>query len=69
LNKILIIALAAALALVLVTQLVPQKHETVPCHYTGTITKIHDIQGSGDKSPLVDKSVTVEAVVVGDFDR
>ncbi len=66
-NKILIVALAAALALLLVMQLLPQKHETVPCPCTGTITKIHDIQGSGDKSPLVGKTVTVEAVVTGDF--
>ena len=66
-NKIFIVALAAALALLLVTQLLPQKHETAPCPCTGTITKIHAIQGSGDKSPLVGKAVTVEAVVVGDF--
>jgi len=69
LNRILIVALAAALALLLVTQLLPQKHETVPCPCAGTITKIHDIQGSDDKSPLVGKAVTVEAVVIGNFDR
>jgi len=69
LNKILLVALAAALALLLVTQLLPQKHETVPCPYVGTITKIHDIQGSGDKSPLEGKTVTVKAVVVGDFEN
>ncbi|MEA3239230.1 MAG: ExeM/NucH family extracellular endonuclease [Candidatus Bipolaricaulota bacterium] len=68
-NKILIAALAAALALLLVTQFLPPKHEPVTCPCTGTITKIHDIQGSGDKSPLVGKTITVEAVVVGDFDR
>ena len=67
LTKVLIVALAAALALVLVTQLLPQKHETVPCPCAGVITKIHDIQSNGDKSPLVGKTVTVEAVVVGDF--
>ncbi|MCD6136711.1 ExeM/NucH family extracellular endonuclease [Candidatus Bipolaricaulota bacterium] len=66
-NKILIVALAAALALLLVTQLLPEKHEIVPCPCAGTITKIHDIQGSGAKSPLIGKTVTVEAVVVGDF--
>lgn len=66
-NKILIVALAAALALLLVSQLLPPQHQVAPCSCTGTITKIHDIQGSGEKSPLVDRLVTVEAVVVGDF--
>jgi len=47
----------------------PQKHETVPCPCTVTITKIYDIQGSGEKSPLVGKAVTVEAIVVGDFEN
>lgn len=32
-----------------------------------TITLIHDIQGSGAVSPLVGSTVTVEAIVVGDF--
>lgn len=32
-----------------------------------TITSIHDIQGSGAASPLVGSTVTVEAIVVGDF--
>ncbi|MDZ4842822.1 MAG: ExeM/NucH family extracellular endonuclease [Hyphomicrobium aestuarii] len=32
-----------------------------------TITRIHDIQGSGATSPLVGQTVTVEAIVVGDF--
>ena len=32
-----------------------------------TITFIHDIQGSGDASPLVGSTVTIEAIVVGDF--
>ncbi|MBY6159750.1 ExeM/NucH family extracellular endonuclease [Mameliella alba] len=31
------------------------------------ITAIHDIQGATDTSPLVGQTVTVEAVVVGDF--
>ncbi len=68
-NKILIIALAVALALLLVIQLVPQQRSVVTCTCAGTITNIHDIQGSGDKSPLVGDKVTVEAVVVGDFDK
>ncbi len=66
-NKILIVALAAALALLLVTQLLPPQHEIVSCPCAGTITKIHAIQGDGDVSPLVGETVTVEAVVVGDF--
>ncbi len=32
-----------------------------------TTTFIHDIQGSGDASPLVGSTVTIEAIVVGDF--
>ena len=31
------------------------------------IVKIHEIQGSGDTSPLVGQTVAVEAIVVGDF--
>ncbi|MFN0021470.1 MAG: ExeM/NucH family extracellular endonuclease [Pirellulaceae bacterium] len=31
------------------------------------ISKIHDVQGSGATSPLVGQSVTVDAIVVGDF--
>ncbi|MGH8915491.1 MAG: ExeM/NucH family extracellular endonuclease, partial [Acidimicrobiia bacterium] len=34
---------------------------------TPVAQKIHDIQGSGDASPLVGSVATVEAVVVGDF--
>lgn len=30
-------------------------------------TFIHDVQGSGDVSPLVGQAVTIEAIVVGDF--
>lgn len=33
----------------------------------GDITLIHDIQGNGAASPIVDSTVTVRAVVVGDF--
>ena len=32
-----------------------------------TITLIHDIQGSSEASPLVGSTVTLEAIVVGDF--
>jgi predicted extracellular nuclease len=69
LNKTLIVALAAALALLLVSQLLPPQHQVATCPCTGEITKIHDIQGSGEKSPLAGKTVTVEAVVTGDFDE
>jgi len=31
------------------------------------LTRIHDVQGSGASSPLVGQTVTVEGVVVGDF--
>lgn len=34
---------------------------------TQAITKIHDIQGDGASSPLAGQTVTVEAIVVGDF--
>ena len=33
----------------------------------GEVVAIHDVQGSGDSSPLVGETVTVEGVVVGDF--
>ena len=33
----------------------------------GETTVVHEIQGAGDVSPLLDQVVTVEAVVVGDF--
>jgi predicted extracellular nuclease len=33
------------------------------------ITKIHSIQGTGVVSPLIDEIVTIEAIVVGDFQR
>ena len=34
-----------------------------------TITKIHDIQGDGSRSPLVGQTVTIEGVVVGHDDE
>ena len=39
-------------------------------YFTGvdpTIVKIHEIQGTGTASPLVNNVVTIEAIVVGDF--
>ena len=33
----------------------------------GRVTPIHEVQGDGDASPLVGQTVTVEGVVVGDF--
>jgi predicted extracellular nuclease len=33
----------------------------------GPATPIHDVQGSGSASPLIDQVVTIEGVVVGDF--
>jgi len=44
LNKILLVALAAALGLLLVSQLLLPQHQVAPCPCMGTITKIHDIQ-------------------------
>jgi uncharacterized protein len=34
---------------------------------TVTVTPIHDVQGAGDTSPLVGLNVTIEGVVVGDY--
>lgn len=34
----------------------------------GIVTKIHDVQGGGNASPLVGQTVTIEGVVVGDFE-
>lgn len=32
-----------------------------------TITRIHDIQGNGSASPIIGSTVTIEAVVIGDY--
>jgi predicted extracellular nuclease len=33
------------------------------------VTKIHDVQGNGSASPLINQTVTIEGVVVGDFQQ
>ncbi len=37
------------------------------CVAPPAMAKIHDVQGSGDVSPLVGQTVTIEGIVVGDF--
>ncbi len=65
-NKLLILAvIAAAVALLLVG--LPQRTTGPSCPGGGEITPIHTIQGAGARSPLVGNTVTVSAVVVGDF--
>jgi len=41
--------------------------ESSDCIPVTTITKIHDVQGDGLASPLVGDTVTIEGIVVGDF--
>jgi len=65
-NKLLILAVVAVAALFLALEISP--HRTGPvCPGMVQVTEIHTIQGSGAVSPLVGKTVTVSAVVVGDF--
>jgi len=65
-NKLLILALVAAAALLMLLQISPNRVGPV-CPGGGEAVKIHTIQGSGPTSPLAGKEVTVSAVVVGDF--
>jgi hypothetical protein len=69
LYKAITIALALGLLLFLMTNPAPTKRDVVTCPFSDTITKIHDIQGSVGISPLVGKTVSVQAVVTGDFSR
>lgn len=39
----------------------------VPADCGGDVTLIHELQGQGDSSPLNNKVVTIEGIVVGDF--
>ncbi len=39
---------------------------TAAC-FAPTITRIHAVQGSGTASPLVGQSITIEGIVIGDF--
>lgn len=66
-NKLLILALIAAVAALLFVGL-PQRPAGPVCPGgEGEITPIHTIQGAGPRSPLVGAAVTVSGVVVGDF--
>ncbi len=68
-HKFLILAIGLMLAVVLMANYTPVQHDTVACGCTRTITKIHNIQGSGEVSPLVGEIVSVEAVVTADFSQ
>jgi len=63
-NKILLWAIIACLVGALAIGLVP-RYMRPRC--TAEVTKISVVQGSGDRSPLVGETVTVEGVVVADF--
>jgi len=67
LNKVTIWILLVAAALVLVMQVIPLSQNGISCDCGEAVTKIHTVQGAGEKSPLVGQTVTVSAVVVGDF--
>lgn len=40
---------------------------SVSCPTGATLTRIAQIQGTGAQSPLVDRTVTTEGVVIGDY--
>ena len=63
-NKILLWAIIACLVGALAIGLVP-RYMRPRC--TAEVTKISAVQGSGDRSPLVGETVTVEGVVVANF--
>ncbi len=65
-NKLLILAIVAVAALFLVLEISPNRVGP-SCPGVTQVTEIHTIQGRGTVSPLVGKTVTVSAVVVGDF--
>ncbi len=65
-NKLLVLALVAAAALLMLLQISPNRVGPA-CPGGEQVTKIHTIQGDGPVSPLSGKTVTVSAVVVGDF--
>ena len=66
-NKVLLAILVAAAVALLLLQVSPVHPVKPGCTCGGTLTKIHAIQGTGETSPLVNKQVSVSAVVVGDF--
>ncbi len=65
--KAFLVALGLGLVLFLLINPTPIKRDAVSCPCAETITKIHDIQGSAEISQLVGKTVSVQAVVTGDF--
>jgi uncharacterized protein len=67
LNKTLILAVATMMALFFAAQIAERHQAVESCACDQAITKISAIQGSGEKSPLVGKTVTVSAVVTGDY--
>ena len=48
-----------------VSETTPEPPETAP--ETASVTFVSDIQGEGNTSPLANSQVTVEAIVIGDF--
>ena len=66
-NKVAFAIMIAAVVVLLLLQAGPVQPGRHVCTCGGAITRIHAIQGTGEVSPLVNKQVTVSAVVVGSF--